>query len=270
MTYIFQKIDRIFTHILFSEKDPIDRARIKMLTYILILYPLFTGILIMAYLITGETLHLIRVIVVFSGTLSLLVVLYVTHVWRLVSHVVLFICGLVIWSNLLVFDQGLDLETIQCIWLGCMLSFYMHGSKWGWIYSTLYILPVVIFTTYNSEGLFSLGVNNPVQSRISYLFVVFYNFLLILFLHYYFFKEFNRKFLNLTNTKNELRDLNNRLKLSLWEVEQLSNARMEFLSTMSHELRTPLNGVIGMSNILLLQNPPERSRRESCAPEIFN
>lgn len=32
---------------------------------------------------------------------------------------------------------------------------------------------------------------------------------------------------------------------------------MEFLSTMSHELRTPLNGVIGMSNILLLQNPRE-------------
>ncbi len=37
-------------------------------------------------------------------------------------------------------------------------------------------------------------------------------------------------------------------------MDQLSKARMQFLSTMSHELRTPLNGVIGMTNVLL-QNP---------------
>ncbi|RYF99197.1 MAG: response regulator, partial [Chitinophagaceae bacterium] len=34
-----------------------------------------------------------------------------------------------------------------------------------------------------------------------------------------------------------------------------SNAKSNFLSTVSHELRTPLNGVIGMSDILLMQNP---------------
>lgn len=257
MTYIFEKIDRVFSHLIFREKDPIDRARIKMLSYILILYPLFTGILILAYLITGETLHLIRVVFVFGGTLSLLAIAYFTHAWKLVSHVVLFICALVIWSNLLVYVQGIDLETVQCIWLGCMLSFYMHGSKWGWVYSMVYILPAVIFTSFSSDRLFNLGINPIDQSQISYLFVISYNFLLIIFLHYYFFKEFNRNFLSLTHTKNELRDLNSKLKLSLSEVEKLSNARMEFLSTMSHELRTPLNGVIGMSNILLLQNPRE-------------
>lgn len=255
MTHIFEKIDRVFSHLIFREKDPIDRARIKMLTYILILYPLFTGILILAYLITGETLHLIRVVFVLGGTLSLLAIAYFTHAWKLVSHVVLFICGLVIWSNLLVYVQGIDLETVQCIWLGCMLSFYMLGSKWGWVYSMVYILPAIIFTAFSSEKLFNIDPTE--QSQISYLFVISYNFLLIIFLHYYFFKEFNRNFLSLTHTKNELRDLNSKLKLSLSEVEKMSNARMEFLSTMSHELRTPLNGVIGMSNILLLQNPRE-------------
>lgn len=257
MTYIFEKIDRVFSHLIFREKDPINRARIKMLSYVLILYPLFTGILILAYLLTGEALHLIRVVFVFSGTLSLLAIMYFTQAWKLVSHVVLFICALVIWSNLLVYVQGIDLETVQCIWLGCMLSFYMHGSKWGWFYSAIYILPVVFFTAFNNERLFNMGISPTDQSEISYLFVISYNFLLIIFLHYSFFKEFSLNFLSLTHTKNELRDLNKKLKSSLREVEQLSNARMEFLATMSHELRTPLNGVIGMSNILLLQNPRE-------------
>lgn len=112
MTYVLEKIDRVFSHLIFKEKDPINRARIKMLTYILILYPLFTGILILAYLFSGESLHLIRVIFVFGGTFSLLTIAYTTHAWKFVSHIILFICGLVIWSNLLVYIQGIDLETV--------------------------------------------------------------------------------------------------------------------------------------------------------------
>ena len=40
-----------------------------------------------------------------------------------------------------------------------------------------------------------------------------------------------------------------------------ARTKSEFLSTMSHEIRTPLNGVIGMSNILLEENPrPDQVR----------
>ncbi len=38
-------------------------------------------------------------------------------------------------------------------------------------------------------------------------------------------------------------------------AEGNARTKSEFLSTMSHEIRTPLNGVIGMSNILLEENP---------------
>lgn len=255
MTYIFERINRIFSHIIFREKDPINRARIKMLTYILTLYPIFTGILILAYIISGETLHLYRVIFVFSGTLSLLGIVYYTHAWKIVSHVVLWMCAVVIWSNLIIYVQGIDIETVQVMWLGCMLSFYMLGSKWGWFYSAVYILPVVLFIAMDNQKVFNMWIDPTEQSQISYLFVISYNFLLIIFLQYYFFKEFNSNFLNLTRTKDEHKNLNDRLKLSLHEVEHLSNSRMEFLSTMSHELRTPLNGVIGMTNVLLHQNP---------------
>jgi signal transduction histidine kinase len=39
------------------------------------------------------------------------------------------------------------------------------------------------------------------------------------------------------------------------EAEQGLQAKSEFLSTMSHEIRTPLNSVIGLSNLLLRDNP---------------
>ena len=55
--------------------------------------------------------------------------------------------------------------------------------------------------------------------------------------------------------KTELGLLNEKLNQTVAEVEKLSNSRMEFLSTMSHEIRTPLNGVIGLTNVLLIENP---------------
>ncbi|MDX2282823.1 MAG: ATP-binding protein [Bacteroidia bacterium] len=38
-------------------------------------------------------------------------------------------------------------------------------------------------------------------------------------------------------------------------AEEAARARAQFLSTMSHEIRTPLNGVIGLTHLLLQENP---------------
>ncbi|MEP3390725.1 MAG: PAS domain S-box protein [Reichenbachiella sp.] len=39
------------------------------------------------------------------------------------------------------------------------------------------------------------------------------------------------------------------------KAEKASQAKVEFLSVMSHEIRTPLNGIIGLTNLLLNENP---------------
>lgn len=44
------------------------------------------------------------------------------------------------------------------------------------------------------------------------------------------------------------------------EAEAASRAKEDFLSTMSHEIRTPLNAVIGLSNLLLENDPLEEQK----------
>ncbi|MFD2148175.1 histidine kinase dimerization/phospho-acceptor domain-containing protein [Mucilaginibacter antarcticus] len=45
------------------------------------------------------------------------------------------------------------------------------------------------------------------------------------------------------------------------EALQLSRAKDMFISVMSHEIRTPLNAVIGMSNLLVDDNPLESQKK---------
>lgn len=255
MIHLFQPIENFVIQLAKPETDPINQARVKMLLYILILYLPFTAILIIAYILGGQTLHLIRVSTVFIFCLILLGLIYFARAWKLASHISLCLLTLAVWSNLSVYVQGINVETLQFIWFACALSFYMHGLKWGWFYSAVNVLPVIIYTAIDSKNYFYLGSGPQEVNQVTYLFVTSYNFLLIVYLHYYFFKAFNRNFINLTRTKNELNELNEKLSTTLSDLKKVSNARMEFLSTMSHELRTPLNGVIGISNALLLQDP---------------
>jgi signal transduction histidine kinase/CheY-like chemotaxis protein len=59
------------------------------------------------------------------------------------------------------------------------------------------------------------------------------------------------------------------LKLATRQAEEGLLAKSEFLSTMSHEIRTPLNAVIGMSH-LLLKNEPREDQVEQLDVMLFS
>jgi PAS domain S-box-containing protein len=52
-----------------------------------------------------------------------------------------------------------------------------------------------------------------------------------------------------------LKEIERQLKIEKQKAEQASTAKELFLSTMSHELRTPMNAVIGMTHLLLAEDP---------------
>ncbi|WP_316838543.1 ATP-binding protein [Pedobacter gandavensis] len=255
MIHLYSPLKKFVNHIASFESDTIDQARIKLLLYILILYIPYTAILIIAYIYGGAAPHLIRVSIVFVNCLILLAAIYHFKIWKTASHIVLCSLTLAVWSNVSFYVHGVNVETLQLIWFACALGFYMHGLKWGWFYSAINVLPVLVLTAGDHQNYFYLGAGPYTVSLLTYLFVIAYNFLWIIYMHHYFFKVFNNNIVNLTATKNELNELNEKLKTTLEDLQITSNARMDFLSTMSHELRTPLNGVIGISNALLLQNP---------------
>lgn len=52
------------------------------------------------------------------------------------------------------------------------------------------------------------------------------------------------------------------LKEAKKQAEQGLKAKNDFLSTMSHEIRTPLNSIVGMTNIMLMENPSEEQKEQ--------
>ena len=57
-----------------------------------------------------------------------------------------------------------------------------------------------------------------------------------------------------------------KLRAAYEEANAANKAKSVFLSNMSHEIRTPLNAVLGMTNIALASNVPER--RDQCLQKI--
>ncbi|MFB9056859.1 ATP-binding protein [Mariniflexile ostreae] len=248
-------IDNIFIKLINQEPDPLNKARIRMLGYILVFYTVFCSILVVTYALADLQFHLIRISTVFIITLSLIALGLYSNLWKVISHSILAVITFGVWTNLSIYVRDVNIETLQYIWFACVLSFYIHGSKWGWFYSALNILPVLAFTIADNKNYFFLGGSAHQVTLPIYVFVTFYNFLLITFLQFYFFRSFNKNITSLQIAKNELGSLNEKLNQTLSKVEKLSNSRMEFLSTMSHEIRTPLNGVIGLTNVLLAEAP---------------
>lgn len=248
-------IDNLFIKLIKQEPDPINKERIRMLGYILFFYNVFTVLLIVTYTIGDKPYHLVRVSSVFLATIILGCIAHYTKFWKLISQAILVIITLGVWTNIAIFVRDVNIETLQYIWFACALSFYMLGSKWGWFYSAVNIIPVLAFTIADDKSYYFLGSSTYDVSHPVYVIVTFYNFVMIVFLQYYFFKSFNKNFIKLKKAKSHTVLLNEKLNRTLSEVEKLSNSRMEFLSTMSHEIRTPLNGVIGITNILLIDNP---------------
>ncbi|NNU34057.1 hypothetical protein HK413_07635 [Mucilaginibacter sp. S1162] len=121
----------------------------------------------------------------------------------------------------------------------------LNGALFIPLAATLLIIGEVLLQNYIH---YDISVQNFKINSDAYALTACFNFVLLLFIHYSFFKA-------LRKSNNQEKNLRIGLQKALLEAEEISTAKTNFLTTMSHELRTPLNAIIGMTNILLMENP---------------
>jgi two-component system, sensor histidine kinase len=240
--------------VLDAEPDSFIKARIRIIFTIISLSLLKSVLVIVIGAANEEWRQVARAVIAFSAyTLLLKILLYNPSRLKLITHILLVIGIAVIWSNIFLYAHKINLPTIQFVFMVALSSFYILGSRLGILYSVFGMFPVMLFLIFRSS--FELnGVSDTHElGSPGYEIVVILNFITILVAHYLFYKAIN---LNIS----EKEKLNRQLQISIAEANNLAASRSHFLSTMSHELRTPLNSVVGLSELLLLNNPADHQK----------
>lgn len=238
-----------------SDSDPINRARINILVYIGLFSILLCSFLTVAYALYGPPFQLIRVLVVLVGLIIGMRELLKSHNYKPTAHIIIVLFNILVWSNILFLIQAINIVTVQYIILGITCSFYLLNSRWGIFYSVTILFPVVIYFIIKGIGYSQVTVNAQQVSDPIFVALLMFNFLQIIFINYHFLSGFYLALSQLKIAKKDEEDLNEQLREAISMAENSSRAKSDFLSTMSHELRTPLNSVIGMSYVLMADNP---------------
>lgn len=165
-----------------------------------------------------------------------------------ITHTLLSMGMLLVWSNIFITVGKLNIVTLQFIFMIIMSSFYLLPRRQGLIYTILAIVPVLIHLLLLNRGIPTLS---PATERAAgelalpgAMAIILLNFTSIVVSSNLYHRAFSE-------TMAEKETLNLQLKLAVDEANRHAQSRSDFLSTMSHELRTPLNSVIGMAELLL-------------------
>ncbi|MEJ5994507.1 ATP-binding protein [Pedobacter sp. Du54] len=253
----FINIEERLTIMLAKDSDPFNIIRAKFLAHATLACICITLFTIPTFYLTGKTILFVRSLIIFLLLLSLLYTLFYTSRWKIAAHTASIMLTFIIWSNIFFFIKGVNILSIQFTLLLIVLSYYLLGSKWGMFYSALTVIPMLLYFTLRGHEHIFMQVRPIEADSLTFSVVFVFNFSLIIYLQYHFFNSFNIAIQQLSEKRKEEKLLNEKLKEAIIQAEQSSKAKSNFLSTISHELRTPLNGVIGMSDILLMQNPRE-------------
>jgi signal transduction histidine kinase len=199
-------------------------------------------------LLHGGTVIILRLTGLLLGLLGSLYLLIEKGKWQLAGHLFLLALCSLVWTNIFLYKFGIHLVILQITLIIISSSFYILGKNWGIIYSLVISLPIItrLFLTKMQGG--KVMITPQQLQNNSFMLALVVNFVILIVMHYEFFKSFYQSHI-------KEKELNSQLQSALSEAQEATKLRADFLSSMSHELRTPLHAVIGMINVLSIENP---------------
>ncbi|OCX51947.1 hypothetical protein BEL04_18275 [Mucilaginibacter sp. PPCGB 2223] len=242
--YFASRYDRVFNR----DQEILDRTRVRILAVCLLTFIGLTSALLTLYLFQEHNFLLIRISFFLVLFLVVMMLLMFRNSWSLAGHCFIMCITLMIWSGILLFRQSVNVATAEMVLLVVSGGYYILGSKWGTIYSLINMAPILGYVILNDYTDLSLPTQYLHINQHGYMLGLVSNFLLLLYIHYAFFRAFQKSQLQ----EHQLRE---HLQKALKTEQEQAAAKTNFLSTMSHELRTPLNAVIGMTHILQTEGP---------------
>jgi signal transduction histidine kinase/ActR/RegA family two-component response regulator len=242
--YFASHYNRVFNR----EQEILDRTRVRILAVCLLTFIGLSSVLLILYLFQEHNFLPVRMGVFLALFLTGLALLLFRQPWSLAGHFFIICITLMIWSGILLFRQSVNVATAEMLLLAVSGGYYILGSKWGTFYSLINMAPILGYVVLDDYAGLSLPTQHLNINHHGHLLGMVSNFLLLLYIHYAFFRAFQ-----LAQLKE--RELLNHLQKALETEQEQAAAKTNFLSTMSHELRTPLNAVIGMTYILQMEEP---------------
>jgi len=252
---VINQVGKFVAGFLNEDDDPIVRARIHILFYSMSATLIMALIVLTIYIVNGPQLQMLRLAVVIFALVTGLYMLVVEKNYKPAAHILIWMLNMLVWTNIFLLIQALNIVTIQYIILTITCSFYMLSARHGMVYSMAVMVPVVAYFILYGTNNIQVFVSAQQASDPVFLAVLLFNFFLMIFINYHFLKAFHFALNKLKVAQLDEKLLNDKLKEAISVAEISSRTKSDFLSTMSHELRTPLNSVIGMSYILLADNP---------------
>lgn len=242
--------------LLLTEGDTFNKARIKILFTILIFSILKALMVVLIAYFHNQYFQLQRGAIALTLYVVLLKLLLINKSYvKSIIHVMITLGILIIWSNVFISVQGVNIITLQFVFMVIISSFYFLNRYLGVLYSCISALPIIIFLilSYNQPLHLELSPDELAAPGSFILIVI--NFITLIVAHYLYIQAFSSNII-------EKEELNIQLKEAVEIANKHAQSKSDFLSTMSHELRTPLNSVIGMSD-LLLDDPYSENQKEN-------